>query len=96
MQTLIEIFVEILRFVPLVIAFYVPALIGVVIWSERAEGYRVKAALWFVIGFGLIVVLQLMFRNLSALQVLLTLGLSLAAIAAALALAALTVYRLAD
>jgi hypothetical protein len=96
MDTFIGFGVEILRLVPLILAFYVPALIGIAILKERGENYRVKAALVFVAGFGGIVALQLLVRSASALQVIGTLGLSLVQIALALFFAALTVYKLAD
>ena len=88
--------VEVLRLVPLILALYIPALMGVAIWSECGEGYRAKALLTFALGFGAIVAVQLVFRSVSAAQVAATIGLSLVQIAAALALAALTVYKLAD
>ncbi len=93
---MLKIGVEVLRLVPLILLFYIPALLGVVIWKERGEGYRPKAFLMFALGFGAIVGVQLLFRSTSALQVAATIGLSLVQIAAALALAALTVYKLAD
>ncbi len=96
METFIGFGVEVLRLVPLTLAFYVPALVGVVLIRERGEGYKVKAALVFFIGFGGIVALQLLFRSVSALQVTQTLVLSLVQIAAALIFAVLTVYKLAD
>jgi hypothetical protein len=95
-ETLLKIGIEILRLVPLILAFYVPALLGVVIWKERGEGYRVKAILTFALGFGAIIGVHLLFRSTSALQVAATMGLSLVQVAVALLLAALTVYRLAD
>jgi hypothetical protein len=95
-ELLLQIGVEVLRLVPLILAFYVPALLGVAIWRERGPGYRPKAALMFVFGFGAIVAVQLVFRSVSALEVAATVGLSLVQISAALALAALTVYKLAD
>jgi hypothetical protein len=96
MDTFIGFGVEVLRLVPLILAFYVPALIGMVILKERGESYRVKAALVFIAGFGGIVALQLLVRSASALQVIETVGLSLVLIALALFFAALTVYKLAD
>lgn len=96
MEALINVAVEILRLIPLILVFYVPALLGVAIWKERGEGYRIKAALWFTLGFGSVVSVQLLLRSVSALQIAATLSLSLLQIAAALALAALTVYKLAD
>ena len=96
MEILLKIGVEIMRLVPLILAFYVPALLGVAIWSERGPGYRAKSVLVFVLGFGAILAVLLLFRNVSAPQVLATVGLSLVQISAALALAALTVYKLAD
>jgi uncharacterized membrane protein len=96
METVLDIVVGILRLMPLVLAFYIPALFGIAIWSERGEGYRTKAILWFAIGFGSIVAVQVLFSGVSALQVAELVGLSLIEIAAALCLAALTVYKLAD
>ena len=96
METLLKIGIEVLRLVPLILAFYIPALLGVAIWRERGPGYRPKAALMLVLGFGAIVAVRLLFRNASALQVAATVGLSLVQVALALALAALTVYKLAD
>ena len=96
MDTLIGLGIELLRLVPLIIAFYVPALMGMAILKERGESYRIKAALVFLAGFGGIVALQLLARSASALQVAGTVGFSLVQIALALFLAALTVCKLAD
>ncbi len=96
MEVLLQIGVEVLRLIPLILAFYVPALLGVAIWSERGPGYGPKAVLMLVLGFGAVIAVQLMFRSVSAAQVAETVGLSLVQISAALALAALTVYKLAD
>ena len=96
MEDLLNIGVGLLRLVPLILAFYIPALIGMAIWSERGEGYRIKALLWFAIGFGLIIALQVVFTGASALQVAALLALSLVQVGAALGLATLTVYKLAD
>lgn len=85
-----------LTLVPLVLLFYIPALPGMVILSERSAGYRIKAGLWFVIGFGLIVATHLFMASPSTLQAAQILGAAALFIAAALALAAFTVYRLAD
>jgi hypothetical protein len=95
-DTALNIGVGILHLIPLILVFYIPALIGTAIWSERGEGYRVKAILWFAIGFGAIVALHVLFRSVSAVQVAEVLALSLLQIAVALYLAALTVYKLAD
>ncbi len=96
MQTLVNLGVEVLRMVPLILAFYIPALLGTVMLKERPEAYRIKAALWFVCGFGGITAVRLLLRGVSVLQLVHTIGLSLVQIAAALAHAAFTVYRLAD
>lgn len=96
METFINIGVEVLRLIPLILIFYVPALLGVATWKERGEGYKVKAGLWFALGFGGVALIHLAFRSTSTLQVLSTLGVSLVQIAVALILAALTVYKLAD
>jgi len=93
METMLDIGVGILRLMPLILAFYIPALLGMATWSE---GGRTKAILWFAIGFGAIVAVQALFSSVSAIQVAGIVGLSLVQIAAALSLAALTVYKLAD
>jgi hypothetical protein len=96
METLIGFGIEILRLVPLVLVFYVPALIGVVLLKERGESYRIKIVLVFLVGFGGVVALQLLLRSASALQTIETVLVSLVEIVAALFFAALTVYKLAD
>ncbi len=96
MEILLKIGVEVLRLVPLILLFYIPALLGVVIWKERGEGYRAKTYFVFALGFGAIIAVQLLLRSASAAQVAASMGLSLVQLAAALALAALTVYKLAD
>jgi heme A synthase len=93
METMLDMGVGILRLMPLILAFYVPALLGTATWSE---GDRTKAILWFAIGFGAIVAVQVLFSSVSAIQVAGIIGLSLVQIAAALCLAVLTVYKLAD
>jgi hypothetical protein len=96
MDTILDIGVGILHLIPLILAFYIPALLGMATWSERGEGYRVKALLWFAIGFGAVVAVHVLFRSVSAVQVAEMVGLSLLEIAVALYLAALTVRKLAD
>ncbi len=96
MDTFISIVVEVLRLVPLILAFFIPALLGVVLLKERGEGYKKKALLVFLIGFGSIVSIQLLIRSVSTLQMLTTLGISMTQIAIALLIAAFTVYKLAD
>ena len=91
-----NILVELLRLVPLILVFYIPALLGVAILKERGEAYKVKAAVMLAVGCGFVVFVHLVFRSVSATQVAATLALSAVQIAAALALAALTVYKLAD
>ena len=93
METMIDTGVGILRLIPLILAFYIPALLGMATWSE---GDRTKAILWFAIGFGAIVAVQVLFSSVSAIQVAGTVGLSLVQMTTALGLAALTVYKLAD
>ena len=93
METMIDTGVGILRLIPLILAFYIPALLGMATWSE---GDRTKAKLWFAIGFGAIVAVQVLFSSVSAVQMVGVVALSLVQIAAALSLAALTVYKLAD
>jgi hypothetical protein len=96
METLLDAGVGILHLIPLILAFYIPALLGMATWSERGKGYRIKAILWFAIGFGAIVAVHVLFRSASAVQVAGVIGLSLIQIATALYLAALTVNKLAD
>jgi len=96
MDTLLDIGVGTLRLVPLILILYVPALLGMATWGERGAGYKVKAYLWFVIGFGLIVTVHVLLRTVSAAQVAEVVGLSLIQVAIALVLARITVYRLAD
>jgi hypothetical protein len=95
-EDVLDIVVVLLKLVPMILAFYIPAMIGTVIWREGDAGYKVQAFLWFVVGFGLVTLLHVVFTSSSAPQVATTLGLSVVQIAAALALARLTVYRLAD
>ena len=87
---------EVLRLVPLILAFYIPALMGLAVQKEHGESYRIKSAFILGVGFSGIIALQLILRSVSALQVLQTVGLSLVQIAFALLFAALTVYKLAD
>jgi hypothetical protein len=93
MEAILDMGVVILRLIPLILAFYIPALFGTATWSE---GARTRAILWFAIGFGAIVAVQVLFSGASAVQMLWIVALSLVQIAAALCLAALTVYKLAD
>lgn len=96
MERLLQIGVEVVGLLPLILAYYIPALLGVAVWKERGPGYRVKAGLILVLGVGAILAVRLLFRSSSTVQVAATLGLSLVEVCAALALAALTVYKLAD
>ncbi len=96
MEDVVDVVVVILRLVPMILAFYIPALIGTVIWRERDAGYRVQALLWFAVGFGLLTLVYIIFTSTTAPQVATTLGLSVVQILAALILARLTVYKLAD
>jgi hypothetical protein len=88
--------VGVLRLIPLILLLYIPALLGMATWSEKGEGYRIKAILWFAVGFGVIVAVHVLMRSVSAVQIAGVIGLSLVQIAMALVLARLTVYRLAD
>ena len=93
METILDMGVVILRLIPLILAFFIPALFGMATWSE---GSRARAMLWFAIGFGAIVAVQILFSGASAVQMFWIVALSVVQIAAALGLAALTVYKLAD
>ena len=96
MENVLDIGVGILHLIPVILLFYIPALFGMAIWSERGGGYRIKALLWFAVGFGMIIAVQILFSGASAVKAAGIAGLSLLEIAIALALARLTVYRLAD
>ena len=96
MDATLNILVEALRVVPMVLVFFVPALLATAIFKERGESHKVKAALMIGVGCGLIVAVQLLLRSVSALQVAGTLALSVVQISLALGLAAITVYKLAD
>ncbi len=96
MEDVVDVVVVLLRLVPMTLAFFVPALIGTVIWREQDAGHRVQALLWFAVGFGLLTVVYIVFTSSTAPQVATTLGLSVVQILAALVLARLTVYKLAD
>ena len=96
MEDFLDVVVVFLRLVPMTLAFFVPALIGTVIWRERDAGHRVQALLWFAVGFGLLTVVYIVFTSTSAPQVATTLGLAVVQILAALVLARLTVYKLSD
>ena len=88
--------IDILRLVPLILVFYIPALLGTAILRERGEDYRVKAALMFALSFGVIIGIHLLIRSVSVEQVAQTVIVSLLQMAVALVLAAVTVYKLAD
>ena len=96
MEDFLDIGVVLLRLVPMILAFYIPALIGTVIWRERGPGYKFQSGLWFAVGFGFLIFLYVIFTSSSAPQVAATLGLSVVQVAAALILARLTVDKLAD
>lgn len=96
MEDLLDVLVWVLRLVPMTLLFFVPAMIGTVIWREKDAGYGLQALLWFVVGFALLTVVHIVFTSTSAPQVAATVGLSVIEILAALALARLTVYKLSD
>ena len=96
MDTIISAAIEVLRLVPAILVFFIPALLGMVLLKERGENYKTKVVLVFVLGFGGIIGSQILIRSVSTLQVLATIGVSLAQVAVALLIAAFTVYKLAD
>lgn len=96
LETFLRLGIDVLRLVPLVLIFYIPALLGMAILRERGEDYRVKAGLMLSAGFGVILGVHLLLRSVSVEQVLLTIGVSVLQMAAALLLATITVYKLAD
>ena len=96
MEDLLDVLVWVLRLVPMTLLFFVPAMIGTVIWRERDAGYGLQAFLWFGIGFALLTGVHIVFTSTSAPQVAATVGLSVVEILAALVLARLSVYKLSD
>jgi len=96
MEAVLDIGIGILHLIPLILVFYIPALLGMATWSERGEGYRIKAILWFALGFGAIISVHLLLRSVSVVQVAEVIGSSLIQITIALYLATLTVRKLAD
>ena len=96
MDTVISAGIEILRLVPAILVFFVPALLGMALLKERGESYKTKAIVVFLVGFGGIIGIQLLIRSASASQVLATIGVSLTQVTIALLIAAFTVYKLAD
>ena len=96
METFLDIGVWILRLIPLILFLYIPALLGMATWRERGEGYRIKAMLWFAIGFGAILAVYVLMGGALVVESAALIGLSLVQVAIALVLARLTVYRLAD
>lgn len=96
LETFIDYGTEVLRLVPLILAFYIPALMGTAILRERGEDHKRNSILTFVIGFGLILFLQLYTRTVSAAQVMETISVSVVQMLVAVLLAFFTVYKLAD
>nr|MDQ3387796.1 hypothetical protein [Actinomycetota bacterium] len=81
MDAVINILVEILRLVPLILVFFIPALFAMAIWRERGESHKVKAILMLTVSCGLVVFFQLVLRSVSATQIAATLAVSLVQIA---------------
>lgn len=96
METLLNIIVGVLRLVPLVLVFYIPSLMGMAIWREKGEAYKVKAGLWLAVGFVGVVIVEIVFRHVSFVQVASMVGVSALQFVVAVMLAAFTVYKLAD
>lgn len=96
LETFLRVGIDILRLVPLVMIFYIPALLGSALMREKGAGYKKKAGVVFVGGFALILGIHLLIRNVSVEQVLATIGTSFLQMAVALLLALFTVYKLAD
>lgn len=96
MDTFISLIVVVLNHVPLVLAFYIPALLGAVVWKEKSRAHRVKAGIILLLGFGIIIWVKLVFRAFSVVQAVEILGVSAIQVSIALLLAYLTAYKLAD
>ena len=96
MEGVLDVLVFVLRLVPMTLLFFVPAMIGTVIWREKDAGYKLQVLLWFGVGFSLLTLVHILFSSNSAQQFAAILGISAAQIRAALVLAWLTVYRLSD
>lgn len=96
LETFLRLGIDILRLVPLIMIFYIPALLGSALMREKGAGYRMKAGIVFAGGFALILGVHLLIRSVSVEQVLATIGVSVLQMAVALLLALFTVYKLAD
>lgn len=96
LEDVLRVGIDVLRLVPLVLVFYIPALLGTAILREKGENYRMKAAIMFAGSFVAVLGVSLVLRSVSVEQVLQTIAVSLLQMAAALLLAFFTVYKLAD
>lgn len=96
LEDILRVGIDILRLVPLILIFYIPALLAAAIFREKGENYRMKAALMFAGSFITIIGALLVVRSVSVEQVLQTVALSGLQMAVALLLAVVTVYKLAD
>lgn len=96
LESFLRLGIDILRLVPLVLIFYVPALLGAAILREKGEDHRMKAGLMFAVGFAVVLGVHLLIRSVSVEQVVQTITVSVLQMAVALLLALVTVYKLAD
>lgn len=86
--------VEFLRLIPLVLAYYLPAMLALILLRERGSGYRVKAPAILALGFGIIIYVKLLLQPGS--EYLGLLLVSAIQISLAMLFAFITVYKLAD
>lgn len=96
LEDVLRVGIDVLRLVPLVLVFYIPALLGTAILREKGENYRTKAALMFAGSFVAVLGVSLVLRSVSTEQVVQTVVISLLQMVVALLLAFVTVYKLAD
>jgi hypothetical protein len=93
-EFLIDLLVDVLRLIPLILAYYIPAMLALIIWRERSPGWRIKIPAILLLGFGFIAGVKLVFQPGVEVSVLALV--SAVQISAALFFAYLTVYKLAD
>lgn len=93
---MLNVIVGVLRLVPLILVFYIPSLMGMAIWKEKGEAYKVKAGICFAVGFVGVVMVEIVFRHVSFIQVASMVGVSAFQFVVAVMLAAFTVYKLTD
>lgn len=96
LESFLRVGIDVLRLIPLILIFYIPALLGVALLREKGENHRAKAGIMLALGFVVILGVHLLLRTASVEQILQTIAVSVLQMAVALLLALFTVYKLAD